>query len=758
MFKRDYKIIFGFIYFLFIIILLFGLSLNISSSKFNNTNLFSSAQQSIKNKAIKNFTTISDLNNLPFGKNLVGIVKQDTALPENGKLYCADIDKYGDIALGIENRFVVFSYNPTYNPSINGSFPIGDNGKDGCYNEHIIVNNINQVKNPKIYTSVSGSDSIIGDIFIPSSVSFDNNADLLFSYTVNSVYEEEKTTGLVYIPYTPQFDGLTNPILYPQTKNINYGIDIINGKTTGTSNPNYINDYKLFDNYTNNIKGFYWSTNENAIWRGIHVPIMENIERISSAQLSYDGKYIIFSSSRAGSRSNLERRSLLDGSDSQPASKGLPLTFMMKKQVDNDYDINENKYVVGKGKQADSSDPSKKNVKLNNSGFFISKIFPIYYQNEWDSHDFAFIHNYTAINKDNYVALSGDVVWDGAGNANPIRISTKPISKIYDYKYHPSNSIVNKQFQIGTYNTFLLNESSSKITKSGISHSNYITTNANSDTFYSISSSPEQGFKINVNADIYSDYESFGVNYLTNNGNGNKYDPTNSNYNNLCLGTSLGNPPIYLSQRFNDLTVAGNNSIGVSFSESDNSSNVNDLVNNNSNFAFTWGTHSAINISSNIYNISKQMIFKQKNLPLTPNSSGGSIANGGKMGGNLLIKFNKFSSNSDTDSDVLLSKSINLNGAGYVFLHHDINDPKPPKLNTYSINIQKAIPVEPYFPIDPAKKIANKTSKTLTIILIPIFLVFFISFLIFLTIIYFKKRKNKQKKLSLNNDESISNL
>ena len=750
--KLSWKVIYFFACCLLIFLLLFGLTINVLSIKnalkFSNinNNLASIYSKFNKNNVRSNFTSIYDLNKLPFGKNLIGIEKKGEYLPTNSKLYCASIDKYGDIALGFENMFVVFSYSTNYSSAIKGSFPIGDKGNEGSYNEHVIVNDVKDLKNASIYTSVSGTNSLIGKDFIPSSASFDNNGDLLFSYTSNGNFETTKITGLIYVPYTPQFDGLTNPVLYPQTQKINYGIDVINGKTTGTTDPNHDSNYEIFLYYSNNDGQYYWERNNGAfnVWKNTQFPIIEKVERISSAQLSYDGNYIIFSSSRAGSRSNLERRSLWDGSDSKPASAGLPLTFMMKMQVDNDYDVNKNKYVAGKGKQADPSDPSKKNVKLNNSGFFVSKIFPIYYQPEWDSHNFAFIHNYSAINRDGYVALSGDVYWNGYGNVNPIRISKQSISELYKLNENESNTIINKQFQVGSYNVIALNSTFDKPIKRFTDHSNYITTNANSDTFYCLNGADNQGFKTDEDSrDVNQRSYSFGLSIVTNNGAGDKYDTSNSNYNSLYFGIQANEDFMEENQYFNDLTVAGNNSMGVSFSDALNLPGSIFLVNNNSNFAFTWGTHKNVNVSNGIYNINKKMTFNNENIPVVPNSTINTDPNE-QMGGNLLIKFNKFNSITDSDSDVLLSTCENLNGGGYVFLHHDINDPKPPKLNTYSINIQKAIPVDPFSPLNPSNIIKkNNSQKELIAIFVPLIIIFFTICIIasVILIIYFKKRK-----------------
>ena len=736
-----------------------------STYKYTNKFIQSSYKNSKNLKKSSLTSAMHELTDMPFGKNLIGIAKNGLD-PELNKLYCADIDKYGDIALGFKNIFIIFSYNPTYNSSMNGSFPIGTNGEGGSYNEHIIVNNINTIKNQSNFTSVSGLNSLLGTDFIPSSASFDNNGDLLFSYTVDlsksvKIFAENEHSGLIYIPYTRQFDGLTNPTFYSQTKNINYGIDIINQSTTGTYDLNHQNDYKVLENYNNNTgngdKAYIYGGLFTHDGKDKQFPIVEHIERISSAQLSYDGNYIIFTSSRSGSRSNPDPISLWGETHSDGGeinTKGLVLTFMMKKQINDKFDRNKDIYVVGKGKnQADKTDPTKKNVKLNNSGFFISKVFPVYYNYEWNTHDLAFVHSYSALNKDNYVALSGDVYWNGYENVNPIRISKHPISQLYDNNVNIPNVIVNKQFQVGNYDILSLNSSKPDLSKKTIDHSNYITTNANSNTFYSIASNEKQGFKTNYrNSFTEPGVSEYGINFITNNGDGDKYDPSNSNYKDLYFGNSSDESVTQQNQLFNDITISGNNSIGVSFS-SDWNNDTEQIVNKNSNFAFTWGTHRSIDVSNNIYSISRQMTFNNKLIPETPISNedmGGEAA-----GGNLLIRFNKFSGITDTDTDVFLSTSESLSGGGYMFFHHDKNDVKPHGLPYDWSIINKAQSIGPEYPINPTSPIIKHSNKLIAILL-PLLAIFTIfSFIVSIFIIIFLK-KRKVKKTQINN-KSITN-
>ena len=134
---------------------------------------------------------------------------------------------------------------------------------------------------------------------------------------------------------------------------------------------------------------------------------------------------------------------------------------MMKKQAGSKFDPNGN----------------APTGSANASGFFTSEILPLYFQPEWNAHDFAYIHSYAAINKDNYVALSGDVYWDGYGNTNPIRISTSPIDQLYkNAATHVSNTIVNKQFWVNSYNVAGLDGKVIANQSKTIDHSNYITT------------------------------------------------------------------------------------------------------------------------------------------------------------------------------------------------------------------------------------------------------------------------------------------
>ena len=238
-------------------------------------------------------TNITDFNNLPF-KNLLEFKRDGSAnnLP-TGKLYCADINKYGDIALGFDNLFIILSYDSTGNGQ----------SSDKHYNIHEIVNDIDTETGKSLSPeSRTGTSTQIGSNFVPTSASFDNNGDLLFSYmtSINALANQKtsNSTGMVYIPYTPQFDGLKNPDSYSESKKSIDGIDIINPSTTQTTDPAHINDSTNFRNFDEDNTQY-----SDDLWKGQY-PIL-NLERITSAQLSYDGNYIIYSSSRTGSKSNI---------------------------------------------------------------------------------------------------------------------------------------------------------------------------------------------------------------------------------------------------------------------------------------------------------------------------------------------------------------------------------------------------------------------------------------------------------------------
>ena len=212
------------------------------------------------------------------------------------KLYCSDINKYGDIALGFENVLVLLSYNPDKTMKSKGV---------PKYDTHLIVDSngsISKKINLKKIESITSCDGkLAGSKFVISSVSFDYNGDLLASYMDyidGGDIIQNHHTGLIYVPYTPQYDGLRNPKMYKKYKNstnTNNGISLIIPFTTGTKDQEHANDKSNFSNFSSDTFKFTSSILNSEL------PICE-FEQISSAQLSYDGNYIVFSSSRIGSK------------------------------------------------------------------------------------------------------------------------------------------------------------------------------------------------------------------------------------------------------------------------------------------------------------------------------------------------------------------------------------------------------------------------------------------------------------------------
>ena len=609
------------------------------------------------------------------------------------KLYCSDINKYGDIALGFENVLVLLSYNPDKTMKSKGV---------PKYDTHLIVDSngsISKKINLKKIESITSCDGkLAGSKFVISSVSFDYNGDLLASYMDyidGGDIIQNHHTGLIYVPYTPQYDGLRNPKMYKKYKNstnTNNGISLIIPFTTGTKDQEHANDKSNFSNFSSDTFKFTSSILNSEL------PICE-FEQISSAQLSYDGNYIVFSSSRIGSKGNF-----IPNSWSNKNFKNIiSYTFIMKKQLNNINDPNYN--LATKTYNPDT---------YNNSGFFISKFYPLHFDSNVNADNNMYIHNYVAINKENSVALSSDVHWSDSKSV--IEVSSSNLDKIYSSPYIENTNI---QFPPNEYNTSGLDlQLPNSNIKKFIDHTNYLTTNYTSDNFYGIASSTKQQYNTNDE----TSQSNCGVVALK--GRKNSYTLTT-----LEMSVATSNFPSQ-NQYFNDLTISGNNLIGAGTTSIYNDEAVKNSLLPSVNSAFVFNNDITYRDAlTNLYCVEKNATLSGEASP--------NVIRYEENKSNMTIKFNKFSSETSKTHDIVISSDSSGSGQGYLLISHDLNDPNSPKKN---INF---IPLIPEKKSNTLPKNGSKEVHLIITIFISL-LVIFIFFMIFMSF-YFLVWKNKYK-------------